>query len=221
MGYIQILRRLAQNQDMTSLASRFRRKRWAIFQDIVESLPRPIKILDVGGTAGYWENHHLHNDNEIKITIINLEPQPIPQNNILFFKGDARDLSGIKDKDYDIVFSNSVIEHVGTFESQKKMADEIIRVGKRYFVQTPNYFFPIEPHFLFPFFQFLPFSIRVWLVSHYNLGWFDKAHDINSAHAIVSGITLLKKKELRMLFPNARIVKERFMGLTKSFMAIG
>ena len=101
------------------------------------------------------------------------------------------------------------------------MVNEIIRVCKRYFVQTPNYFFPIEPHFLFPFFQFLPFSIRVWLVLHYNLGWFDKAHDISSAHAIVGGITLLKKKELRMLFPNARIVKEKFMGLTKSFMVIG
>lgn len=220
MGYFQFLRKLAQNQDISSLATSFRRKRWVIFQDILESLPGPIKILDVGGTASFWENHHLRNKSEVKITILNLTPQPIRQNNISFVKGDARDMRDFKDQDFDMVFSNSVIEHVGTLENQTKMADEIMRVGKRYFVQTPNYFFPIEPHFLFPFFQFLPLSIRSWLVSHYKFGY-EKAHDFDSAYALVNRITLLKKKELRILFPNARIVKEKFMGLTKSFMVIG
>jgi len=205
-------------------SSFFRRKRWAIFQDIVESLPRPIKILDVGGTARYWENHQLHNENGIEITILNLVPQPALQKNISFLAGDAIDMKDLKDKDYDIVFSNSVIEHVGTFKYQKKMADEIIRVGKRYFIQTPNYFFPIEPHYLFPFFQFLPSSIRFWLVSHFKLGGLNKKADIKRARALIFGdsrITLLKKRELGILFPDAKIVRERFMGLTKSFIVIG
>lgn len=220
MGYFQILRRIAQNNDTTSFASSFRRKRWAIFQDIVESLPRPIKILDVGGTTNYWANHHLLDESGIEITIINHEPQSYRPNNISFVMGDARNMKNFKDNEFDIVFSNSVIEHVGTFEHQKKMADEIIRVGKRYFIQTPNYFFPIEPHFLIPFFQFLPMSIRAWLVSHYKLGWHKKATDISSAHAIVSQISLLRKKELMILFPDAKLVREKIMGLTKSFMVI-
>ena len=62
-----------------------------------------------------------------------------------------------KDKSFDAVFSNSVIEHVGTFEDQKMMANEVIRVTNFYFIQTPNLYFPIEPHFLVPFFQFSSF----------------------------------------------------------------
>lgn len=220
MGYFQFLRKLAQSQESSSLASNFRRRRWAIFQDIIESLQGPIEILDVGGTTSFWENHHLNNKSKVKITILNLSPQSIPQNNISFIEGDARNMKDFKDKTFDIVFSNLVIEHVGTLENQKKMADEIMRVGKKYFVQTPNYFFPMEPHFLFPFFQFLPLSVRSWLVSIFKFGY-EKVHDYDSAFTLVSRITLLKKKDLRMLFPKAKIVNEKFMGLTKSFMVIG
>lgn len=53
-----------------------------------------------------------------------------------------------QDNEFDAVFSNSVIEHVGDYEAQRQMANEIMRVGKRYFVQTPNFYFPIEPHIL-------------------------------------------------------------------------
>ncbi|MBC8844888.1 class I SAM-dependent methyltransferase, partial [Escherichia coli] len=75
----------------------------------------------------------------------------------------ATDLSEIDDQQFDIVFSNSVIEHLYTWENQEKMAKEVLRVGKYHFIQTPNYWFPIEPHWVFPFFQFLPKSIRIRL----------------------------------------------------------
>ena len=73
--------------------------------------------------------------------------------------GDAVDMPGISDGAFDVVFSNSVIEHVETYENQRRMAAEIRRVGRRYFVQTPNRHFPLEPHFLVPGFQLLPYPL--------------------------------------------------------------
>ncbi len=78
-------------------------------------------------------------------------------------KGDGRKLE-FDDSEFDIVFSNSVIEHVGSFEDQKKICEEILRVGKKFWVQTPSKSFFFEPHFLFPFFHWFPISIRKIIV---------------------------------------------------------
>jgi SAM-dependent methyltransferase len=111
------------------------------------------------------------------------------------------DLSRYADREFDVVFSNSVIEHLGTWENQQKMASEIRRVGKHYFVQTPNVYFPIEPHFLFPFFHFLPESYKIWIIRNFDTGWFDRIPDRKTAEAAVREIRLLSKKELKYLFP--------------------
>jgi hypothetical protein len=99
------------------------------------------------------------------------------------------------------------------------MANEIKRVGKRYFVQTPNRHFPLEPHFLVPGFQFMPLKLRAWLVSHFDVGWYRRIPDRAKARAEVESISLLTHRDLRRLFPEARIYRERLMGLTKSFVA--
>lgn len=125
-----------------------------------------------------------------------------------------------EDKQFDIVFSNSVIEHVGSFEDQLKMADEIRRVGEKYFVQTPNYFFPIEPHFLFPFFQFLPVKLRIFLVSHFSIGWYERIQDPERALRAVTENRLLKPAEMKQLFPECKIWREKIFGITKSLIAI-
>ncbi|HJP60817.1 MAG TPA: hypothetical protein VJ865_12495, partial [Gemmatimonadaceae bacterium] len=114
----------------------------------------------------------------------------------------------------------SVIEHLGPrFEDQRRMADEVRRVGKRYFVQTPNRYFPIEPHFLTPGFQFLPVPARVWLVTHFNVGWYRRFPDVASARQEVESICLLSRNQVRDLFPEAGIFEEKILGLTKSFVA--
>jgi hypothetical protein len=101
------------------------------------------------------------------------------------------------------------------------MANEVCRVGKCYFVQTPNKYFPLEPHFLFPFFQFLPIRFRAWLLQNFKLGWFTKTPDALEAREVVESIRLLTKKEFKAFFPNASIYEEKVLWMTKSFIAYG
>jgi hypothetical protein len=124
-------------------------------------------------------------------------------------------------KEFDIVYSNSVIEHVGSYNDQRQLANEVMRVGKKYFIQTPNLYFLIEPHFVFPLFQFLPIELRVWIVTHFSTGWYGKIPDRKQAKEIVSSIRLLNKKDFLNLFPEGNIWEEKILGLTKSFIAYG
>jgi len=201
-----------------SLNQRFREKRFKFFISLLEKVKsdEKIQILDVGGTETYWERMRFINNTNIIITLLNLEKVPTKKSNFLSIKGDACDMSLFKDKQFDIVFSNSVIEHLFSIDNQKKMAAEIMRVGKSYFVQTPNYFFPIEPHWLFPFFQFLPFKIRVILTKNFNLGHYKKSVNEDDAIKRVSEVKLLTEKQMKELFPEGKVYLETILGLVKS-----
>jgi hypothetical protein len=198
-------------------ARKMRKKRIALFESLISRLPRPLNILDVGGEQRFWEIVGLIKE-DAKILLYNVSPSEVSYSNLVAMVGDARDMREFKDKQFQIVFSNSVIEHVGTYAHQRQMAQEVQRVGERYYVQTPNRFFPMEPHFLFPFFQFLPVSFRVFLVTHFNLGWRGKIRDRQEALQAVNEIRLLTEKELEQLFPGAKIYREKLLGLTKSFI---
>ena len=118
---------------------------------------------------------------------------------------------------FDIVFSNSVIEHVGNFDRQRQMAKEIRRIGKRYWVQTPYKHFPIEPHFVFPFFQYLPYPLRIFAAQHWPFSFAkrqkrDPRSDVNS-------IWLLNNLQMVALFEDAAIHREKLLGITKSLIA--
>jgi hypothetical protein len=211
------LMRFADNQSVTSTAHRLRQRRFKLFMSLLEQVPRPVRILDVGGRPAFWQQMGMGPDQQIAITILNVEPLP-NTHGFEILVGDARFMSGIADRQYDVVFSNSTIEHVGTWDDQKKAAAEIRRVGKRYFVQTPNRYFPIEPHFLVPGFQFLPVWLRAGLLSRTRLGWMPRAPDYVSARAEVEQIRLLTRREIRVLFPGASLHIERFGLLAKSFV---
>lgn len=217
-----IIDKIYNHERSDSLASKLRKKRFAFFQSLLESLPSTIKLLDVGGTVSFWENICiLHEVNKkIDITIINLylEEENSVYPNIKQVVGDATNMKMFKDKEFDVVFSNSVIEHVGNYEQQLKMARELMRVSKRHFVQTPNLYFPIEPHFVFPFFQFLPIEMRILLLRKFDLGWMKKISDKEKAREMITGIKLLNKMEFTNLFPNSNLYEEKFFGLTKSFI---
>ena len=196
-----------------------RRRRVKWLTDLLIELPRPVTILDVGGTELFWKNAGLAGDPGHRITLLNRNIQKVSHSNLTAIAGDARSLASYGDRSFDVVFSNSVIEHVGTAADQRAMADEVRRVGKAFFVQTPNRYFPIEPHFLFPLFQFLPRTMRILLVSHFALGWYPRARDQAHAEALVDGIRLLSEAEVRVMFPGATIQKEKFLLLTKSLVA--
>ncbi|MDB5211782.1 MAG: methyltransferase type 11 [Sediminibacterium sp.] len=99
------------------------------------------------------------------------------------------------------------------------MASEVLRVGKNYFIQTPNYYFPLEPHWVFPFFQFLPVPWRIWMTRNLNLGHIGRVPDRTAASKLVAEVQLLTPRRMRQLFPEAKMYDELFLGLTKSLVA--
>jgi hypothetical protein len=211
---------IADFQNPHSLAYHTRRKRLADLLRVIDAAPKPVRILDVGGTHTYWKVMGLADRSDLTFTVVNIFPSEWPDSRFMWIVGDARDLSQFGDGEFDLVFSNSVIEHVGGYADQQRMAAEIRRVGKRYFVQTPNRYFPIEPHFLFPGFQFFPERTKVFLLKRFRLGWFPKAKTDEEALGYAREITLLSRTEFSQLFPDGRIIDERFAGLVKSFTAV-
>lgn len=209
----------ADQNNEDSISSKFRQKRFKFFMEYSKKFDKPIKIIDLGGSDYYWKTKGFTNIDEYQITILNIQQQDLKDlKNISFLKKDARDLSFIKDKEYDLVYSNSMIEHLNSFSEQKTLAKEIQRIGKKYFIQTPNYYFPVEPHFLFPLFQYLPVGMKSKLVSNYDLGWYQKQFNKKDADDMASSIRLLKKNELEEIFPGCKIYCEKYMGLNKSFI---
>lgn len=125
------------------------------------------------------------------------------------------------DEKFDFVFSNSLIEHLSTAARQKAFAAEVRRLGRNgYFVQTPNRFFPIEPHYLAPLVQFVPKWIRPGVVRWMTpWGWLTKPTRTRCIK-LCREIRLLDARDMKRLFPDAEIVRERIFGVTKSLIAI-
>ncbi len=120
--------------------------------------------------------------------------------------------TALPDASFDLAFSNSVIEHVGDFEDQRCFAKELRRIGRRFYCQTPNKWFPVEPHFLTLFVHWLPSK------------WFSAGvHRFLTVNGLrgkpKESIRLLTKVELAVLFPGCQIWIERFLLLPKSFVA--
>lgn len=175
---------------------RFRSRKGTYFLSLIRS-GGGTTLLDVGGGTGMAGEFLPVYEAFKSITIVNLiPPADIDANGtkVRIVKGDGRYLP-FADRAFDWVFSNAVIEHVGDWSDQKKFAAEIRRVAaKGYFVTTPNKFFPVEPHALLPLYQFYPhwlkpFALRV------SPGYM---------HG-VEHITLLSKRRLKLLFPEAEI----------------
>jgi len=210
-----------------ALSRYLRRRRFAHFAGLLRTVPPPVTILDVGGDELFWRQVGALGQPGLAVTLLNCEAQPTTHPAVRTLLGDARDMQQFADDAFDVVFSNSVIEHVGDLADQARMATEVMRVGRRYYVQTPNRYFPIEPHFLWPYFQFYPYALRAWILHHGQvalergtLRW-GRAASYEAALAGARSIRLLNAHELRTLFPGGRLWRERLVGLTKSLVVYG
>lgn len=216
-----LIKSLADNAAGDSLATRMRRARFALFLSLMSRIHGHAEILDIGGTQDFWTHMTGNDPGDVRVTLLNIEHQPVTSEKFVSAVGDARAMPEYAAKSFDVVFSNSVIEHVGSYENQRRMAAEVMRVGRRYWVQTPNKRFPLEPHFLFPFFQYLPLEIRAQLVHRFDVGWYRRIPELAAARAEVDSIRLLTRRKFAALFPGAQIHSEKLGGLTKSFVAYG
>jgi len=204
--------------------NRFRVARLARFLTIVDEIVavrRQCRVLDVGGILEYWQGlEDLWQDRPLHFTLVNLCTETAPDDRFLCLSGNACDLSQFPDNSFDIVHSNSVIEHIGRWSDQRRMAREVRRLAPRYFVQTPNFWFPLEPHYRMPFIHWLPESWRACVVSHMACGFYPRARSFDEAQEIMQDARLLNAAAMAALFPDATIERERFGFITKSLIAI-
>ncbi|MBB4425791.1 hypothetical protein GGD66_004352 [Bradyrhizobium sp. CIR48] len=204
-------------------SSRFRLARFSIFLDLVNSIPRtdrPLRILDIGGVEAYWSDKRRLIARPTEITLLNLDGGGPPKAGFIFCQGDACHMPEFADNSFDVIHSNSVIEHVGQWSSMMAMANEIRRIAPNYFVQTPYYWFPIEPHARTPFLHWLPESLKFRLVMARKCGpYWSKAATVDEAMKTIQSSSLLDKRMFAALFPDASIISEKILGVTKSLMA--
>lgn len=182
----------------------FRRRR---FKNFVSDYHSCRTILDVGGEHYTWPIIGRCDG----VTLLNIT-SPEDTGGFTYVVGSGCELP-FADQSFDLAFSNSAIEHVGTRDNQFAFAREMMRVGKRVYCQTPSRLFPIDPHLTTPFLHWLPVSwLKPKLLRYLTLnGWLwgrPYAYDV----------TWISKRELRKMFPGCKIRTERFLLLPKSFI---
>jgi hypothetical protein len=208
-----------------AFGSRVRRQRVALFVDQMERIASATgrcRVLDIGGTETYWnivDRARLRRMG-CRIILLNLRQEMVRDESLFEYRvGDATAID-MPDNAFDLVHSNSVIEHVGNWRHMLMFSREVRRLAPRYFVQTPNYWFPWEPHFGTPLFQYVPHPLQAALLMRRQCGFFARCSTLSAAIEAIESVHLADKKMMRCLFPDARILHERFCGLTKSFIAI-
>jgi ubiquinone/menaquinone biosynthesis C-methylase UbiE len=174
-------------------------------------------ILDVGGTPFNWQLANY--GGPVKLLNLSLPNSDPGSPNLSFVVGDGTALA-FSDNSFEIVFSNSVIEHVGSFEKQKAFANEVSRVGRKLWIQTPAKSFFMEPHLLTPFVHWLPKAVQKKVLRNFTIwGWILRPTQEN-VDDFVDQTRLMTLKELTQLFPDCKIMKEKFLLMTKSYLVL-
>ncbi|MCK5850971.1 MAG: class I SAM-dependent methyltransferase [Kiritimatiellae bacterium] len=179
-------------------------------------------LLDVGGYPEFWAcvPQFVARIDTLNLHEINFAPTSDHKCNIRTIVGDGRKLT-FADNTYDIVHSNSVIEHVGDWEDMEKFASELLRVGRSVWAQTPAKAFFFEPHYLGLFVHWLPKNIQKKIIRWCSLWGILARPSKEEIRQMVDSTRLLTYAEMRKLFPDCRILTERFLWVfPKSYIAV-
>ena len=176
------------------------------------------RVLDVGGTLDIWRLAPV----KPQLVILN-EPRAGEESDgapVVFADGCALPFA---DGSFDVVFSNSVIEHVGDEAAQARFAAEVTRVGRAYWVQTPNRRYFLETHLLTPFVHWLPRSWQARIIRRGTVWeWIVRPSPDRREYYLdhyLTRIRLLTARDLGGLFAGGQILRERSFGWTKSLVA--
>ncbi len=208
-----------------ALSRRFRARRFDRIKSLIDDIiarEGACRIADIGGSAYYWDiARDFVETRAVEITLVNTDVRDEGVcGKFAHLRGDAADLGFLDDMSFDFIHSNSVIEHVGDWDRRVAMAGHVRRLAPVYYLQTPYFWFPYEPHFRSPFFHWLPEQVRYRLVMRFALGFSDRKDNVDAAMRRVQSARLLDAGQLRALFPDAELLRERVGGLTKSLVAI-
>lgn len=227
MFHQRLAKNLTNYRDGNSIGSRLRRRRIGPLIDMIRSAFNRrgvVSIVDIGGSQFYWDNFppDFLADHGVHVTIVNSDSRMFQPETAFFtnIRADGCDLAAFETGHFDIAHSNSVIEHVGDWSRMAAFAREQMRVGRACFAQTPNFWFPIEPHYVLPIVHWLPRPILVHWLARAKLGNSPKCSDLGKAFDVVDGIRLLDRRMFSHLFSGCQIVDEKIGFLTKSFVAI-
>jgi hypothetical protein len=222
-----LVQRIANYDDPHSVASRLRARRTVHLLGVlgaVHAAQGLVRVIDIGGTRNYWNAlpDSAFDRFKVHVTLVNLPGAELPGNDdrFTFVAGDGCDLHWVADGEFDVAHANSVLEHVGDWGRMKAFAHEVRRVADAYVVQTPYFWFPVEPHFMAPLFHWLPESWRVKLLLRFPLGHSGRAWTLSEAVDRVQSARLVDRSMFGTLFPDADLVVERFLGLPKSLMGV-
>jgi hypothetical protein len=208
---------LADPERPGSLAHAARSRRWAEllrhFPDLAE-----MRVLDLGGTPGSWRFAPVR---PVQVVTVNLDPCTAQQTEpgLTPLVADACDLpDSLSAEQFDLVYSNSLMEHVGGHSRRQRFAETVRNCADHHWVQTPYRYFPVEPHWLFPGMQWLPFRARVTVSQRWPYGHIPRGGRAQATNDVAE-VELLSATEMRSYFPDSCIWYERFAGLPKSLVA--
>lgn len=178
-----------------------------------------MRVLDLGGTLDSWR---LAPTQPERLVILNQANQihEVPHWAEVVTGDACCPPKSVLSQHFDLVYSNSVLEHLGGHYRRAQFAGVVDKIAAHHWVQTPYRYFPIEPHWIFPWFQHLPVSMQTRVAQRWPIGNFAGVAASADALADVLEIELVGRRQLEFYFPTSRILNERFFGLTKSIIAV-
>ncbi len=213
----RVQRRILVDGSNATIVGRARLRRWNLLRATFPGIEH-MHVIDLGGRASDWLSSPVQPG---AVTVLNLvEQEAVPDRRIATVRGDACDVPPeIREGRFDLVFSNSLIEHVGGHARRVQVAETVGQLSDRHWVQTPYRYFPIEPHWMLPGLQFFPHRAQATLARHWPLPpW--RPSDQAAALEEVLNIELLTRTQMQYYFPDSELRFERFVGLPKSLIAV-